>query len=60
MAAFLWVEEGGVLHSTVFELFFPEVWKEQRDVKVFGLQDKHIAKCSSFDSDDCFMAALMF
>lgn len=31
MAALLRVEEGGVLHSTVFELLVPEVWREQRD-----------------------------
>lgn len=28
MAAFLWVEEGSVFHSAVFELFLPEVWTE--------------------------------
>lgn len=32
MAAFLWVEEGGVLHSTVFKLLLPEVCGQQKDV----------------------------
>lgn len=33
MAAFLWVEEGGVLHLTVLKLFLPEVCREQKAVK---------------------------
>lgn len=30
MAALFRVEEGGVLHPTVFELLLPEVWREHR------------------------------
>lgn len=33
MAAFLRVEEGGVLHPAVFEFFLPEVCSERRGVK---------------------------
>lgn len=49
MAALFRVEEGGVFHSTVFELFLPEVWREQRHQAVnrgFLLsvpEDEHVA-----------------
>lgn len=35
MAAFLWMEEGGVLHPTVFKLFMPEVWRERKQRQHF-------------------------
>lgn len=33
MATCLRVEEGGVFHATVFELFLPQVWKDRRVLK---------------------------
>ena len=71
MTAFLWVEEGGVLHPTVFELLLPEVCRAQGEVRggcahsnwlylTEGSKYKCSPKCSCFEEDDCSSAALMF
>lgn len=50
MAAFLRVEEGGVLHPTVFELLLPEVCRGQRDVdRTVRLYIDHFYRCLDFE-----------